>query len=323
MAKGEPMSIWEDKQGRKHVGVMVNGKRVHRILPQGTTASDAKLIRAQILAAIEKQPKHVNIPGDPMLTEVMALYIKHTDTLRSPKTAQHHAARFGPWAEKYRASQTRQAAAHFVKDTKPMYAAGTINWSLSCLKKGLELAYDADLVPVNYADKVKTLPVSNIREQVLTVEQVKALSEHLSDKAKAAMWISLYTGCRRGEVLKITQADIGADTITIHAGNTKTLKTRTVPIVAPLRPWLEHVPIGDMEAVKSSWRRARVAAGLPHVTFHDLRRSCATMMIAAGVDLYVVSKLLGHSSVTVTQTRYGHLQTDRIAEGLVRTFGVL
>ena len=45
------------------------------------------------------------------------------------------------------------------------------------------------------------------------------------------------------------------------------------------------------------------------------------MMIAAGVDLYVVSKLLGHSSVTVTQTRYGHLQTDRIAEGLARTFG--
>lgn len=39
------------------------------------------------------------------------------------------------------------------------------------------------------------------------------------------------------------------------------------------------------------------------------------------IDLYVVSKLLAHSSVTVTQTRYGHLQTDRIAEGLKKTFG--
>lgn len=257
-----------------------------------------------------------------MLTEVMALYMSHADSLRSPKTARYHAIRFGPWAEKYRASQTRQAAAHFIKDAKPKYAASTINWSLSCLKKGLELAYDSDLIATNYGDQVKTLPVSNIRETVLTVAQVKLLSEHLSDQARAAMWISLYTGCRRGEVLKIKREDIGTDTMVIHAGNTKTLKTRTIPIVAPLSPWLEYVPLQiDFEGVKSSWRRARVAAGLDHLNFHDLRRSCATMMIAAGVDLYVVSKLLGHSSVTVTQTRYGHLQTDRIAAGLHKTFG--
>ena len=319
------MSIWEDKQGRKHIGIMVSGERVHRILPDGSTAGDAKLIEAQIRASIAKKPKaqkQVNIPGDPMLTEVLALYIKHSDSLRSPKTARYHAIRFGPWAEKYRASQSRQAAAHFIRDTKPKYAASTINWSLSTLKKGLEIAYDSDFIPVNYSDQVKTLSVSNTRETVLTVAQVKLLSEHLSEQARAAMWISLYTGCRRGEIIKIKREDIGVDTMVIHAGNTKTLKTRTIPIVAPLRPWLEYVPLAiDFEGVKSSWRRARVAAGLEHLNFHDLRRSCATMMIAAGVDLYVVSKLLGHSSVTVTQTRYGHLQTDRIAAGLTKTFG--
>ena len=112
------------------------------------------------------------------------------------------------------------------------------------------------------------------------------------------------------------------DTMTIHAGNTKTQKTRTIPIVAPLRPWLDQLPIGiNFEGLKSGFVRAREKAGLPWLHFHDLRRSCATMMIAAGVDLYVVSKLLGHSSVTVTQTRYGHLQTDRIAAGLQKTFG--
>lgn len=319
------MSIWEDKQGRKHVGVMVKGERVHRILPHGSTAGDAKLIEAQLRGAIAKKPKaqkQINIPGDPMLTEVMALYMTHSDGLRSPKTAQYHAIRFGPWAEKYRASQSRQAAAHFIKDAKPQYAASTINWSLSTLKKGLELAYDSDLTPVNYSDQVKTLPVSNTRETVMTVAQVTLLSEHLSDQARAAMWISLYTGCRRGEIIKMRKEDIGHDSMIIHAGNTKTLKTRTIPIVAPLRPWLEYVPLDiDFEGVKSSWRRARDAAGMPHLNFHDLRRSCATMMIAAGVDLYVVSKLLGHSSVTVTQTRYGHLQTDRIAAGLAATFG--
>ena len=134
------MSIWDDKAGRKHVGIMVGGKRVHRILSPGATQSDAKLIEGQLRSAINKTKKIINIPGDPLLTEVMALYIDHTDNLRSPKTAVHHALRFGPWAEKYRASQSRQAAAHFIKDTQGRYAAATINWSLSCLKKGLELA---------------------------------------------------------------------------------------------------------------------------------------------------------------------------------------
>ena len=315
------MSIWDDKQGRKHVGIMVGGRRVHRILPQGATQGDAKLIESQLRSAVAKEPKKVNIPGDPMLTEVMALYIEHTKTLRSPKTAEHHAVRFGPWAAQYRASDAKRAAANFVKDAKGKYADSTINWSLSCLKKGLELAYDAELIPMNYADQVKTLKVSNIRDTVMTVEQIQKMSTHLSEQARAAMWISLYTGCRRGEVMKMRKEDIGTDTMLIRCGNTKTLKTRTIPIVAPLRPWLEFIPLGiNYEGLKSSWRRARISAKMEEYNFHDLRRSCATMMIAAGVDLYVVSKLLGHSSVTVTQTRYGHLQTDRIAAGLAKTF---
>lgn len=319
------MSIWTDANGRKHVGIMVEGKRVHRILAVGATEGDAKLVEAQLRTALEKAPKatsRINIPGDPSLVEVMALYMAHADTLRSPKTAKHHAVRFGPWAAKYRASQSRQAGAAFIRDTKGAYADATINWSLSCLKKGLELAYDEDLIPLNYADQVKTLTVKNTRDIVLTVDQVKAFSNQLSEQARAVMWIALYTACRRGEILKMRKEDISADTMTIRMGGTKTLKTRTIPIVAPLRPWLEYIPLEiDFEGVKSSWRRARTSLDLEHLTFRDLRRTCATMMIAAEVDLYVVSKLLGHSSVTVTQQRYGHLQVGRIADGLKRTFG--
>lgn len=320
------MSTWEDKAGRRHIGIMVKGERIHRILPEGASASDAKLIEAQLRAALDikpKEQKQVNIPGDPMLSEILALYLEHSQNLRSPKTAYYHAARIMPWAKKYRVSQTRQAAAHFIKDAQSKYKPATINWSLSCLKKGLELAYNSNVVAMNHSDKIKSLSVSNVRETVLTVAQVQMLSEHLSEQARAAMWISLYTACRRGEITKIRKEDIGATTMVIHAGNTKTLKTRTIPIVAPLRPWLEYIPLDiNAEGIKSSWRRAKVSAGLEHLNFHDLRRSCATMMIAAGVDLYVVSKLLGHSSVTVTQTRYGHLQTDRIAAGLDKTFVV-
>lgn len=51
----------------------------------------------------------------------------------------------------------------------------------------------------------------------------------------------------------------------------------------------------------------RVKAGLPKLTFHGQRHEYASLMIAAEVDIAVVSKRLGHSSISITSDIYGHL----------------
>jgi integrase len=48
-------------------------------------------------------------------------------------------------------------------------------------------------------------------------------------------------------------------------------------------------------------------AGLPDLRFHDLRHTYAALSIAAGVDLYTLSRRMGHSSISVTADKYGHL----------------
>lgn len=313
------MSIWTDKQGRLHVGIMVAGRRIHRVLPEGATQGAAKQLEAELRGAAVRGKQR--IPGDPPLSHIMGLYMEHAETLRGAQSAKYHALRFAPWAAKYKASESKRAAKHFIKDCRDKYAPATINWSLSTLKKALTLAFEDERIPVNYADQVPTLEVANQRDVTLTLKQVKALADAASEQVRAAIWIAIYSGCRRGEIIKMKKADIGEDTMLIHSGNTKTLKTRTIPIVKPLRPWLKYIPLEiNAEGLKTGFQRARAKAELEHVTFHDLRRSCATLMIQAGVDLYVVSALLGHSSVVVTQKRYGHLRVDRIAEGLKKTF---
>jgi integrase len=64
-----------------------------------------------------------------------------------------------------------------------------------------------------------------------------------------------------------------------------------------------------------------VKAKLPDVQFRDLRRSCGTMLVRAGVDLYVVSRILGHSSTAVTQKHYAHLLVEQLKDGMRKTFG--
>jgi integrase len=316
------VSIWIDKDGRRHVGIMVGGKRLHRKLPEGASAGDAKALESALRGAIKKGDRQPAIPHDPPMTAVLGLYLKHAEGLRSPETAKHHANRVGPWAEKYRASEARQCAAAMIRDMREHYATATINRSLGALKRALTLAWERGLTLENYGLHVKRMPEHNLRDMTLSLDQIQLLAEHASESVAAAIWIAIYTGCRRGEILAMRPEDIQDDTITIRAGNTKTLKTRTIPVVPPLRKHLKALPLAiNYEGLKTGFRRAREAAEMPWVTFHDLRRSCATLMIQAGVDLFVVSKLLGHSSVTVTQARYAHLQVSQIRKGLNRTFG--
>ena len=252
----------------------------------------------------------------------MGLYLTHAKNLRSTDTAEHHATRIGPWVEKYRASQARQCAAHIVADMTGHYKPATINRSLGTLKKGLHLAWERGFTPENYSAQVKRLPENNQREIHLSIEQVKKIADLCSEQARAAVWVSLLTGCRRGEVLKITAADIGEDTILIRSGNTKTLRTRVVPIIPALRPWLAFMPLEiGYEGVKSSFQRARIKAEMPEVNFHDLRHSCATILLASGADLYTVAKILGHTTVKTTE-RYAHHQISAQRSALAKAFAV-
>ena len=59
--------------------------------------------------------------------------------------------------------------------------------------------------------------------------------------------------------------------------------------------------------------RALKAAGLKHVTLHEARHSFASYLAAAGISLKDLTSIMGHSSVTVSLDRYGHLFEGALA----------
>ena len=63
----------------------------------------------------------------------------------------------------------------------------------------------------------------------------------------------------------------------------------------------------DSRNVTRDFQRALTKAGLPHMRFHDLRHSCASLLLAQGVHPRVVMETLGHSQIALTMNTYSHV----------------
>ena len=151
--------------------------------------------------------------------------------------------------------------------------------------------------------------------------------------------LALLTGMRRGEILKLTwdNVDLRRKQITVRAATAKGAKTRIIPLPARaveiLRGWRSEQAVVDtgrhvflnrrtgmpFTHIKKSWAALCKAAEVSNFRFHDCRHDYASRLVEAGVDLYRVKELLGHSSFELTQ-RYAHL-SDQAKRDAVEVLG--
>jgi integrase len=79
----------------------------------------------------------------------------------------------------------------------------------------------------------------------------------------------------------------------------------------------------DARALRAEFQSILSLANLPHMRIHDLRHSAATLLLAAGVPLHVVSRLLGHSTIALTSNTYGHFTKEMTADAAARMNAIL
>ena len=134
-----------------------------------------------------------------------------------------------------------------------------------------------------------------------------------------------YTGVRHGEAVALRKSDLHLDEAYARIQRsewrgtekeTKGKRNRSVPLVEPLVDMLremketgtsDHVfltkkgePLTE-NSVRKPFKRICEAAGVPVIRIHDLRHSYATLLHTEGTPLDVVQKLLGHSTIQMTQ----------------------
>jgi integrase len=57
-------------------------------------------------------------------------------------------------------------------------------------------------------------------------------------------------------------------------------------------------------------------AELPDIRFHDLRHSCASLLVAQGVHPRLVMEILGHSTIILTMNTYAHIMSEAQRQAL-------
>jgi integrase len=65
-------------------------------------------------------------------------------------------------------------------------------------------------------------------------------------------------------------------------------------------------PVNPEHLVKRSFKPLLRRAGLPEIRFHDLRHTCATLLLSRAVHPKIVQELLGHATIAMTLDTYSH-----------------
>lgn len=175
--------------------------------------------------------------------------------------------------------------------------------------------------------------ISTYRERFLTAAETERLLASVNRSANRMLRyiipMLLLTGARKREVLEARWVDMDVERRYWRIPKTKSGRERYVPLSDASLELLRRVPRRTQcdyifanhrtslpfRCVYRSWHRARTLAGMPEVRVHDLRHSFASFLVNAGCSLYEVQKILGHSSIVMTQ-RYSHLSLDSLLKAV-------
>jgi len=192
------------------------------------------------------------------------------------------------------------------------YAIKRWGWNIANPASGLYLR-----IPEG---RLRWLTASESRQLLKAAQESKA--PHLRD----FIVLSLNTGMRRSEILRLelSKIDLDAKKIHLEGKDTKSGRRRVVPLneraIAAIHAVLQRNDEFGVSGsrlflqrngrpvvqINTAFKNAVLASGIEDFRLHDLRHTFASWLVQSGVPLPEVRDLLGHSSIKQTE-RYAHL----------------
>jgi integrase len=203
----------------------------------------------------------------------------------------------------------------------------TVKSAMALIKRISNFAKNKRLCP-SIDFKIILPKVNNAKTEFLTEEQLKnlldAIEKDTNPYAGPIMLTALYTGMRKGEILRLGWSDIDFEHGFIHIRGPKGGQDQKIPLNDSTKAVFEKLPRthdlvfpglhGERTGLYHAISEIKKKAELPSDfrPLHGLRHHYASMLASSGkVDMYILQKLLTHKSPIMTQ-RYAHLHDEAL-----------
>ena len=240
----------------------------------------------------------------------------------------------------------------------PRYAPATVNHILKLCRHIFNVAIVRKKAAENPAKAVKLLPLNNRRLRFFTQEEAEVLLAELrkihpsdaktfdytyykqnkTSQTYELALVSLYCGCRAGELFQLRANDINFTTGFITVRKSKNHDSRNIPMPKIVADML-HCRLNSLNITGENFVfQDTKGGGLYEISdryqeivdklfnkdisdrqqravFHTLRHTYASWLVMAGVDIYTVKELMGHKTLAMTM-RYAHLAPQKFTAAI-------
>lgn len=327
------------------INIMVDGKRVHRVLgkeSEGVTRQQAE----EFIAKMRTDARHdrLNLPKGRKLTlsfqEAAEQYLEKLkeeggkNILKKREQLKLHLIPF--FKEKPLSQITSFDIERYKKHRVTKAKNGTINRELAALSHLLNKAVEWKWIEFK-ACQIKRLTEDQGRITYLTTEQIARVLESAKEDQCFHIYpfimIGLETSMRRMEILSVELKNIDLQKRVIFIPQAKT-GAREQPITNRLSEFLKSYidMIGKNQQwlfpskrsssthvmnIEKAFRRVVARAGLnpKEIVRHTLRHTAITHLVQAGVDLPTVQRISGHKSLQMV-VRYSHQNGNHIQSAM-------
>ena len=233
---------------------------------------------------------------------------------------------------------------------------GTIRNVRNALSGVCRYAVRSGAINANPVAEIRAPKIAKRHEMMfLTAGQVAQLADAIDDRYRLAVLLSAYTGVRAGEMaaLRVGRVEmlrrrlqvvesVGEVHGALVTSTPKNGRGRAVPIprflvdelathIAPVADDPDALvftaPNGGQVRQSTLYRRyfkpAAASIGMPDLRWHDLRHTAVALMVGAGVEPLVISRVLGHGSISITYDVYGHVLPsleDQLGDAMDRVY---
>jgi site-specific recombinase XerD len=328
-------TLFKRSNGYYYFAVWKDGRRIYR-----STKVKNRLRALEVYRVWEAKSE-----GDISLSGFVEEFLCYAKATFAPRNVENYERVFKHLLHFLGDKQLKEIDLHRIEKFKVLRlkrtSPTTVSIDLRAIKAAFNKAVDWNYIDKNPCKKVSPIKIPDRTPSYLAKADFRRLYYGIKEEwLRDIVLFAVVTGMREGEVINLKWESVEIEKSIVHVRNSSSFrskmgKERAIPLNSVAARIIKARPHGGAfvftdrngEQIRQFhlthiFKKYVRKVGLgEEIHFHSLRHTFASWLVQEGVPLYYVQKLLGHSSINVTQV-YSHTTDENLRKAVEQSLGI-